>query len=223
MRLGKFQKAGLVLVLALLAGMANATPIVRTFTDGDNGGIITFTDLGSNKLQIDFDNTTNATNVGPGTNKNSSVITGLVFDILDDINAMTVDSFVDGSGNNLIPRWTVALNVNNNITPGNTKVDLAIKTSNGINGGIYNSADPGTNMDNVVADVATLVLTITDPDPWALQPSGISSDILRMQRVGANDGSLKISGTPVPEPGTIALLSGGLLGMGLIRRRRRIY
>ena len=218
----------LTLILAAVAGSASAVPITRIYSSGINGGEVTFTDLGSNLLQIEFDNTTSPVMVGPGTYLNSSVINGIVFDIEDDIEALSIVSFT--AGNSLpITGWDYELNVDNNITPNNTVVDFSFTATNGINDGIYNADDPGTNLDNAFPDIATLVLQITDPSSWALQAGGISNDILRMQRVGFNgDGSLKIpgeGGTPpvggVPEPSLVALFSMGLLGMGLSHHRRK--
>ncbi len=84
MKFGKLQKAILALLLTMVAGVANAS-IVRTYDDPDGSGIVTYTDLGSNQLQIEFDNTSASTM--------SSIITGLVFDIDATINAVTFTSF----------------------------------------------------------------------------------------------------------------------------------
>lgn len=215
--MGIVKKLGFALLLAAVAGVSNAS-IVRTYSATNGSGELTFTDLGSNKLQIEIDNTSDNNNVGPGVYLNSSLITGFVFDILDDINVMTVASFVDGSGTDLSGAYSVQLNVNNNITPGNTKVDVSIKTTNGVNGGIYNFAKPGSDTNNAVRDIATIVLDITDPDPWVL--GSIQNDVLRMQRVGPNGGgSLKIPGVPVPA--AVWLFGSGLLGLIGIARRRR--
>jgi hypothetical protein len=237
--------AAVALTLAS-AGVANATLIAQNFSNETSpgvfeGGIVTFDDnLGSNQLRITFDNTSTMWN---------GAITGLVFNVSADINAASVLSFVDGN-NAAIAGWTVGINVNNEITPGNTVFDIAFETSNGINGGIYNTG-VATNLSNVVPDIATLILTISDPNPWTLASIGDDS-ILRMQRTGANgNGSLKIptssstsgqtsggsttsgqtsggsttsgqtsSGT-IPEPGMVGLLGIGLLGQALILRQRR--
>jgi len=120
----------------------------------------------------------------------NGAITGIVFNVSADINATSIFSFVDGN-NSPIAGWTVGVNVNNETTPGNTIFDIAFETTNGINGGIYNDG-VATNFSNVVPDIATLILTISDPDPWTLASIGDDS-ILRMQRTGADgEGSLKI-------------------------------
>lgn len=225
---GKALRLSLVAVALALAGsgVANATLISQTFVSGVEGGIVTYDDdLGSNQLRLTFNNTSSSWN---------GAITGIVFNVTTDIVAASVLSFKDGN-NTAITGWTVGLNVNNEITPGNTIFDVAFETTNGINGGIYNSG-VATNFTNVVPDIATLILTITDPSPWSLASIG-SDSILRMQRTGANgQGSLKIetstssssgtsgqssSGNNIPEPGVLALLSVGLLGQALLIRQRR--
>jgi PEP-CTERM motif len=230
--------AGAVAMALASVGVANATMISQSFTSGVEGGIVTFDDdLGSNQLRITFDNTSSMWN---------GAITGMVFNVTADINAASVLSFVDGDGN-AIATWTLGLNVDNSITPGNTQFDVSFAGGN-INNGIYNDG-VATNLANVVPDIATLILTVSDPTPWALASIGDDS-ILRMQRTGANgNGSLKIvtstssssgqtsgstgtttssstsggasSGT-IPEPGMISLLGIGLLGQALLLRRRRL-
>jgi hypothetical protein len=226
--------AGL-LALLLLGATSNASAIAieREYTAttgcgeplcGTSGGIVTFTDLATDPatLQITFDNTTLAQIAGT-TDTNSAVITGIVFDISEVINNATVVSFVDGD-NNTLTGWQVEFDTSNNITPGGTKVDISFTTTNGINGGIYNAADQGSDLNGVFPDIATLVLEVTDPNiGWNLEAGGISNDILRMQRVGANGGSLKIPGVPpgtpplpplggIPTPAPLALIGiGGLL------------
>lgn len=241
------------LACAALIGIganANATTITQTFTAttgcgvsdcGTSGGTVTFTDSGtdaslaSNQLKITFDNTTVASNVGPGSYLNSSVITGIVFNIQESINLISSFSFVDGNGTDLTSLWQIALNVDSNISPGNTIFDVTFDTTNGISGGIYNAADPGSNINNVFPDIAVLILTIGDPDPYNLTSVGDDS-ILRMQRVGtAGEGSLKIptstsssssggggasTSGPIPEPGTLTLMGAAILG-GLFQYRRR--
>ena len=218
---GKALRLSLVAAALALAGsgVANATLISQTFVSGVEGGIVTYDDnLGSNRLRLTFNNTSSSWN---------GAITGIVFNVTTNIVAASVLSFKDGN-NTAITGWSVGLNVNNNITPGNTIFDIAFTADNGINGGIYNSG-VATNFSNVVPDIATLILTITDPSPWSL--ASIDSDsILRMQRTGA-DGkdSLKIvtssssgtSGQTIPEPGVLALMGIGLVGQALLMRQRR--
>lgn len=222
---GKALRISLVAAALALAGsgVANATLISQTFVSGAEGGIVTYDDnLGSNQLRLTFNNTSSLWN---------GAITGIVFNVTTDISAASVLSFKDGTGA-AITGWAVLLNDNNNITPGNTRFDIAFTADNGINGGIYNSG-VATNFSNVVPDIATLILTITDPSPWSLASVG-SDSILRMQRTGVNgsEDSLKIvtstsssssgtSGQTIPEPGVLALLGIGLVGQALLMRQRR--
>jgi len=213
MKFGILHKMGFAILLAAVSGVVNAS-IVRTYDDVDGSGLITYTDLGNNQLQIDFDNTS--------TSNMSSIINGLVFDIDDDINAISFFSFVDGNGTDLSSAYDVELDVKNNITPGNTKVDLSIKTTTGIHGGIYNDAGNSGDLNNAFPDIATLILTISDPDPWVL--NSIDNDILRLQRTGTDgNGSLKLSGVPaIPVPAAVWLFGSGLLGLvGIARRKSR--
>lgn len=214
---------GTTLALALAsAGFANAISIDQNFLFGVEGGKVTFTELADNKLEIKFDNTSSMWN---------GVITGIVFNIENDVAGAAVDSFKDGL-NADIAGWEVLLDVDSNITPGNTTFDVTFRTTNGINGGIYNSG-VATDFSNVVPDIATLILDISAPTEWDLVSIG-SDSILRMQRTGANGkGSLKIitsssstgqqssSGGLVPEPGVLSLLGIGLLGQALLLRQRR--
>ena len=216
----------LSLVAAALAlagsGVANATLISQTFVSGVEGGIVTYDNTsGVNQLRLTFDNTTSS---------GDAAITGIVFNVNANIGAASVFSFKDGNKTN-ITGWSVGLNVNNNITPNNTVFEIAFTATNGINGGIYNSG-VATNINNLVPDIATLILTITDPSPWLFTSIG-SDSILRMQRTGANgEDSLKIvtstsssssgtSGQTIPEPGVLALLGIGLVGQALLMRQRR--
>lgn len=212
------------LVLAS-SNLANATIISQTFTSGVEGGIVTFDDnLGSNQFRLTFDNTSSMWN---------GAITGVVFNVSADINAASVFSFVDGNGA-AITGWTIGFDIVSSISPGNTKFDITFAAGN-IQNGIYNNG-VATNTSNVVPDIATLILTISDPNPWALASIG-SDSVLRMQRTGADgQGSLKIvtstsstsstsgltgNGNQIPEPGVLGLLGIGLLGQVLLLRQRR--
>lgn len=228
----------LATLVAIGASTAGATTVEQIFFHGptQSGGKVAFDDnLGLNKLRLTFDNTSNnydTDGVGPATYLNSSLITGIVFNVQMDISAISSFTFVDGDGANLASKWTVGINVNNNITPNNTVFDISFTTTNGVKGGIYNDASEGTNLNNAFPDLAELILTISEPDPWSLSSIGDDS-VLRMQRVGPKGaGSLKLGasssgststtsgGTSVPEPGSLTLVGIALLG-GLFHYRRR--
>jgi hypothetical protein len=231
------QIASAILLSCLASGASAGLIIDRSYTAssgcgeadcGTSGGLVTFEDTGTNQLFITIDNTSVAA-IGSVDDGNSAVITGIVFDILTDIGAASVTSFTDGNSV-AITGWVLELNVDNSITPNNTVVDMSFTLTNGINGGIYNSADPGSNTSNVLPDLVNITIDISKPSPWSLQQDGISGDWLRMQRVGLNGGSLKIPGVPgggvnppeeVPTPGTVLLLGLGMAGLGFSRNKRR--
>lgn len=210
-------------VALVSAGFANAISIDQTFAFGVEGGKVTFTELAGNQLEIKIDNTSSMWN---------GVITGIVFNVDNDVAGANVASFTDGAAANIAGDWEVLLDVDSNITPGNTTFDITFRTTTGIQGGIYNTG-VATNFNNVFPDVATLILNITAPANWDLVSIG-SDSILRMQRTGANgNGSLKIvtsststgtqtsTGGLVPEPGVLGLIGVGLLGQALLLRQRR--
>ena len=213
MKLRVLQQVGLVLLLAMLAGVSNAS-IIRTYDETDGSGLLTYTDIGNNQLKIEFDNTS--------ANTLSSVITGLVFDVDDDINSVSAYSFTDGNGFDLTSLYDVVLDAKSNIVKGNAKLDVVFQPTSGIDGGIYNAAG-NSNFFNtsMFPDVATLILTIDDPTTWAL--NDISNDFLRLQQTGLdNEGSLKVAGdlVVVPLPAAFWLFGSGLLGLVGIARRR---
>ena len=210
-RLKTFHRVGFALLLATIASVSNAS-IVRSYYDATGSAVITYTDLGSGQLEIMFDNTT--------TGDYSSLITGLVFDVVDGADAVSLVSFVSGNGVDLSAYYTVGMDVNNNITPGRTEADLSITTIKGVNGGVYNAADTGSNLSNAFPDIAIMLLQITDPTGWSLQE--ISNDFLRMQRTGKDgEDSLKTPGMPaVPVPAAAWLFGSGLLCLAGVARRK---
>lgn len=245
---GKITMLASIFALSMAASATQAYVEQQEFTSGINGGVVTFTNegVGANQLKITFDNTSLNNNVGPNDYLNSSLITGIVFNITQDINSASILSFEDKNGLDLTSYWTIGFNVDNETTPDNTTFDVAFETSQGVTGGIYNSASPGSELNNAFPDIATLIIQINDPNPWNLTNVGDDS-ILRMQRVGeGGEDSLKIvtsssstsggastsstsggastSGNQVSEPGILALLGIGLLAQAFMfaSRRRRL-
>lgn len=225
-------------VLAAIFGLSITAGAVHAYIEQqdfwsdttESGGILTFEDTAAQELTIGIDNTSDW----------SALITGAVFNIQQDITSASILSFTDGDGTDIASSWEILLNVDNNTTPGNTIFDVAFNTQNGINGGIFNDGT-ATNENNAFPDIATLVLSISSPNPWNFTDIGNDS-ILRTQRTGElGDGSDKItttssstsggasttsggastSGGQVSEPGILFLLGIGLLGQAFILMRRR--
>jgi len=199
----------------MIAGVSNAS-IVHVFDHPDGSGVITYTDVSNTTdgamLQITFNNTS-ASNM-------SSLITGLAFDVVDDINSISAFSFVDGDGNDISSYYGIGLDVNSSFVSGNTLVDVEFGTINGVNGGIFNDDGNSGNLSaTMFPDIAILILEIDDPADWSL--SEINNDILRMQQTGTDgEGSLKLP--PVPVPAAVWLFGSGLIGLvGVARRKSR--
>jgi hypothetical protein len=207
--------AALIATLATLP--VHATVITRTFSGTANGGtgsgLMTFNDNGgSNTLTIRIDNTSpNLLNSGVG--QNSSIITGWGFSVTPNLPQVSSWSIIAGNGVNLTSRYRFTEDVTvGGYQPGQLFVEEFLQTSNGINGGIYNAANPG-NTSNAFPDIA--VFTINFCAPFTLQQ--IDTATLRLQRVGTNGaGSLKLLGYAAqqfaaPEPSALLIFLTGLL------------
>jgi hypothetical protein len=214
-----------VLIAAAAGVPAHAAVITMAFSGVANGGTgsgqLTFNDNnGSNSLTVTINNTSpNVLNSGSG--QNSSIITGWGFSTTPNLPTVTSWSVIAGNGVNLSSAYNLSYNVSvGGYQPGQLSLENSSQTTNGINGGIYNTAAPG-NTANTYPDLA--VFTLNFAAPFTLQQ--IDTATLRLQRVGANGaGSLKLMGYvaeqhAAPEPDTILILITGLLVIFVMRSR----
>jgi hypothetical protein len=207
----------MMMIAALASLPAHATVITRTFSGtasgGTGSGIMTFDDNGgSSTLTVRIDNTSpNLLNSGVGLN--SSIITGWGFSVTPNLPNVASWSVISGNGVNITSRYKWSDNVSlGGYQPGQLFLEESLQATNGINGGIYNAANPG-NTANAYPDVA--VFTINFCAPFTLQQ--IDTATLRLQRVGTNGaGSLKLLGYAAqqyaaPEPSALFIFLTGLL------------
>lgn len=220
-----FGFGGLLWAVVAVAGPAQAMVITKSFSASANSGVgsgtIAFDDHGGgNTLTLTINNTSpNLTATG---SQNSSIITGWGFSASPDLPVIQSWSIVSGTGVNLTSNYNLNYDVGFGGAGGGVAVENLFKTTNGINGGIYNAAAPG-NIANAFPDIA--VVTIQFSTPFTL--TQIPTATLRMQRVGINGaGSLKILATAeqiasADEPGAVALFGVGLAGLYLRRRKTK--
>ena len=216
--------------MSLIAiGTAHALPYY--FSGSDNGGtasaIMEFSTTG-NTLTVTIRNTSPVNLDGETTGGNTPGIVGFGFDLDPDglilqSWTLTADSY---SGENFTPT---------SIGPGAWIMDDFIagialeyipQSGTGISTGALFNPDAVTDNSNELTGnpyftLATLVMNFQVGSSPALNDLDEWSPFVRMQNVGRDgDGSLKLPGTPIPEPATMLLLGSGLIGLAGLGRKK---
>ena len=224
---------GIVLVCAV---GSNAYGLPFTFSGSNEGGTGSATmdiSLSGNTVTAVLNNTSPIT-LDDGTGVNAPGITAFGFDLdpLDPNNLMTLLSWeltaypvsspnsgnkpttIGGTG--ITGDWELTINGN---TDG-IKIDYVPNTKQGVQGTLYNP-DVVSGEGALPNFYTEAILTMTFDVVPSLNIADPNSPIVRMQNVGLDgDGSLKLPGTPVPEPSTVMLVGAGLLGMIAFGRKR---
>lgn len=194
-----FKTVGILSLIAF-SGQASAVIIQGTTNPVDNTADFTWSINADGELVVALDNTSNF----------DALITGFQFEVGDD--TAGVSALVDVSGTGGDASWTWTTDVT-----GCSAEDCLI-TGRNLNGG-----DPKDGISVASTGIFTFLGDFLDP-------TTIVNIMVRFQRTGSDgEGSdrgfacqVDCGPSEVPEPGTLLMFAVGLLGFGLVWRRREL-
>lgn len=216
-----------IIVIIMAASPVSAVPVLFSSSAEVGGHLATGSAvldhvIQGNTLIIALENTSPITDSGG--NSNSPAITGIGFDTANEVDASLVSlsayALIPGSGfgsETLITgHWELDDTANLQGGNGGSVLEFVAQTTNGVRFGLVNPLALVATGSNLFETTAVLAILFDG------NPGDIFNWYLRFQNLGQDGtGSLNnVAAAPVPEPATIFMLSAGLLGAAVLRKKK---